>query len=154
MGFPWFSYGFPMVFLWNHHFPMVFSYVTIITVPKCAKDSQFRQSLIPPGYPAPLDFLPGDHATHQPADERSGLLKQALRWAFSGFYVGFLYGVHVGLLWFYLVFLWFLAVEPGFKGRPWSRYRGWMRYGGCPYARPAPLFFLNGQYWYGHSSHA
>jgi hypothetical protein len=29
-----------------------------------------------------------------------------------------------------------------------------MRYGGCPYARPAPLFFLNGQYWYGHSSHA
>ena len=23
-----------------------------------------------------------------------------------------------------LVFVWLLAVEPGFKGRPWSSYRG------------------------------
>jgi len=52
---------------------MAFSYVTIITVPKGSKDSQFRYPLIPPGYPAPLDFLPGDHATHQPADDAMDL---------------------------------------------------------------------------------
>ena len=95
-----FSYGFPMKSPFSHGFSICHHHHR----PK--RFQGFPVSLpADPAWISRTTRLPPRWSCHSPACRRchgSGLLKQALRWAFSGFYVAF----YMGFMWVFSGFTW------------------------------------------------